>query len=519
MPLVITPRIAAHGNAFHTDIADLTDVIIQTSTHAGLPTPGTAGRLRRVSDRSRGIWMDSGTRWFSTAGEVINMHEFGAPSGGDDTAIFQAAHDALPGPAGTNGGVLYLPPAAYRIDGPVNITKSISIVGDSINTTFVSTQHATNDMFEIRTPWQVRMENFQVFANVTRTSGAAIRVYGGLNQGSPLENGHSIFRNLSLKSHFDGIVFHEAVFPLVEKCFFQSTKRVDIVVRNELNSDAGGAIIDRNIFSGDPSVGRALIWNSGGGLRFTNNGVVGYEVGLDFDVASTTSTADIFIVGNQIEGEFLQSLAIAFGRLGATGGVANIIITHNEFDLQAPGGFHIVMDSATAGITYYNVLIANNLMVHRDTGTYIDINHSSAVLIQGNQLKAVTGNPIGIRTRADAELVKIGPNQYVGSFAPRVQNLSVNSITIPDNLPGTVTIDPANITANTTVSLDVTIPGLKTTDRITFVPPVLTAGLVYLGGAAIPSANTARIYLQNTTGGAIDEPSGSWKYVHFDDMS
>lgn len=80
---------------------------------------------------------------------------------------------------------------------------------------------------------------------------------------------------------------------------------------------------------------------------------------------------------------------------------------------------------------------------------------------------------------------------------------------------GTATVDPASIAANSGGTVDVTITGVATDDTIIFNPPALTAGLLYVGCRA-QSANTARIFLYNATGGAIDEASASWRYTWID---
>lgn len=84
---------------------------------ASLPTSKTqnAGNLARVTNLTRGLWMDTGTLWFSTQGRVCDVREFGAVGDGttDDSTAIQAAIDAAA--TSTVRGTVWFPPGTYRI--------------------------------------------------------------------------------------------------------------------------------------------------------------------------------------------------------------------------------------------------------------------------------------------------------------------------------------------------------------------------------------------------------------------
>ena len=80
---------------------------------------------------------------------------------------------------------------------------------------------------------------------------------------------------------------------------------------------------------------------------------------------------------------------------------------------------------------------------------------------------------------------------------------------------GTVSVDPGSISTDTRGSVNVTITGLNTVDRIILHPPTaLNTNLLYCG-CDITAANTLTIYLYNKSGGSIDDGANTWKYTYF----
>lgn len=82
---------------------------LPTSTTAGLPAAGNAGRLYRVTDGVRGLWMDNGSFWWSLNAKRVNVSEFGAVGDGstNDTTAIQNAVNAIDW---AKGGMLQFEP-------------------------------------------------------------------------------------------------------------------------------------------------------------------------------------------------------------------------------------------------------------------------------------------------------------------------------------------------------------------------------------------------------------------------
>lgn len=88
-------------------------VTLPSYAKAGLPTPGVAGRLARVSDDVGGVWMDTGSQWSAVNGALVNVREFGAKGDGtsnDRTPIMNAIIAAS-----ATGGTVFFPPGTYLV--------------------------------------------------------------------------------------------------------------------------------------------------------------------------------------------------------------------------------------------------------------------------------------------------------------------------------------------------------------------------------------------------------------------
>ncbi len=103
------------------------------STTIGLlPSPSLAGRLRRLTDDVRGLWMDAGTGWAGLSGEVANVVEFGAKRDGitDDAPAIQAAIDALQlRQVSIIGGTVVVPPGSYVIGTALKLRDGVTLRG------------------------------------------------------------------------------------------------------------------------------------------------------------------------------------------------------------------------------------------------------------------------------------------------------------------------------------------------------------------------------------------------------
>lgn len=123
------------------------------------------------------------------------------------------------------------------------------------------------------------------------------------------------------------------------------------------------------------------------------------------------------------------------------------------------------------------------------------------------------GETLGVRTalglNALAEIII--PNQSGFQFDYDRTNDKVR--VFQQTLSGTVTVNPGNHTAVTSVNTDVTVTGLATTDVVMVVPPVTLEAGIAVQGAYVSSTDTLRIRTTNASAGAIDPASATWTWV------
>jgi len=115
---------------------------IAFSRKASLPAAATAGRLARVTDNERGVWMDQGSQWFGLSGEVINCKEFGATGDGttDDTTALRACIAAAQN--GLQPKLVFIPAGSYVISDTLlpspTTLRTVDITGAGIGTRIIN---------------------------------------------------------------------------------------------------------------------------------------------------------------------------------------------------------------------------------------------------------------------------------------------------------------------------------------------------------------------------------------------
>lgn len=105
--------------------------------------------------------------------DIPSVKDFGAVGDGttDDTAAFQAAHDALP----TNGGDVFVPPGTYKLSSAVTFSKPTCLYGAGVKSTTLKTSSATSDVLVFDCAY-CTVENMGFDSSATRTAGSYVRI-------------------------------------------------------------------------------------------------------------------------------------------------------------------------------------------------------------------------------------------------------------------------------------------------------------------------------------------------------
>jgi hypothetical protein len=101
-----------------------------------------------------------------------------------------------------------------------------------------------------------------------------------------------------------------------------------------------------------------------------------------------------------------------------------------------------------------------------------------------------------------------GPIRSTNGFMDASASFALKPI-----LSGTIAVDPASISANSSAETAVTITGVAAGDIVIMnVPASLETGLAY-SGVRVSAANTVQVRLTNATGSGVDGTSRDWTYL------
>lgn len=262
-------------------------VQVPSYTFAGLPPtdPAQAGRLARVTDTTRGLWIDVGTSWVSVESGCANVMNFGAKGDDttDDTAAFQAAIDACQGGAGLSDGGgntvrLPRPPVRYRIAGRLQFPS----------------QAYRGIMFEGMSQEGCRMRftapGSGITSNAPQTVFRNVFFYGDGPNGFGVANNGLLIANAE-----ECMLDNVRIYNFAQSCVELDGAHIGRMVNNtslavaptllKLNNTSAFSIYGGNFFQLVGSTAAISFTRNNGAFAMTGTWIEGFQRLLDFDNA------------------------------------------------------------------------------------------------------------------------------------------------------------------------------------------------------------------------------------------
>lgn len=412
----------------------MADIIVNSYTVASLPAAGTAGRIARVTDSVRGLWMDQGVQWFSLSGATIDVRNFGAVGNGvaDDTAALQSALNAGP------RRIVYIPPGNYRTTAPLTLPSNTTVRGAGLQASVISVAHNGNGLvssYPVNTnnAAYVALADFAVICqNGTTTVGFGLYQLAGT---------YVYVDRLLVRNFTAQIAFDQTEIATIKECVFEllaSQCRHCIWLINGPSVTAGSAmgltnrisIKDCQFNSAVAASGAALIRDDGGLAHSIEN--CNFN-GADYGLIACGVEALRF-VGNEVEAQ--SQTGLLFGSTnfdGAyVGACAAMTVSGNVFVHAAPAC--ISVGTAQGGEITDNVFhgystVAINLLTDAIVQLVVESNAKAV-----RQLNAAVGPFVGPASGAPSRLAAQVLRQRTQTFA------TSGAIT-----PGARTITPATM--------------------------------------------------------------------------
>jgi pectate lyase-like protein len=467
------------------------DVTVNSYARSSLPS-ATAGKLARVSDTLRGLWMAQGAQWFSLQGGVVNVRDFGATGDGttnDTTAINAAISIATSSNSSplVSYPTLYFPAGTYYVDDSLAFSGAspLHILGDGFSTMIVNHATTGKPTFKLTDKMYFIIEKLAILG-VSGKQNDAILLTRGAGNGTAfgfirdvmlLPNGNGIHIVDSNTLWLENIGYWPSDSSFFGASVDSGTRKYGIFAdgnyANEVHIDGFNGVGADTSISGYA----AIEWNSTFSLGVT---ITRSELeGQDYHAIDIHSVYDFTIADNTVEGGYITITSSRYGVI-------------RTLDMQE-GDVSITTRDAITLTSCVDVIVMNS-----DGGRMtVDANSSRSGARDSNFGRAYSNNganPVTDNVSVAGTLITALARQLTDSSSWA---------------PGTVADGQASSTSMTLAGAapgDPCMAGLTT---------ATTAGLII---TCVPtSANSVAVTLLNKTGGSVTVSSGTlrvgvWKY-------
>jgi hypothetical protein len=434
---------------------------LQSYTFAGLPAPGTAGRIVRVTDKSRGVWLDTGTQWVPILGALFNVREFGAKGDGvtDDRIAIQVAIDAA---ATSPYGCVFFPAGTYLIASKISTPTMLDVKSN-----ILYLGQGDSSIIKIA----ASMGDFDLFRPLSGSVSNAIfrdfKVDG---------NGTNNLQGVGQRFLKDALNIPTAINVLVQNitCVNMSGERVfsfgtgtgaacsELEIRDCRISTVGDSVSGNSNLTDHSSIymeaNRAVVqgnqfYNATQSTKATAIEVHGYNVTVDSNVIHGYNIGIIGAaiisdhINNCYSNNVMRFVRSSFRAYNVSGFVFDQTILKGNVFSQVGGVYPIIdLDTGMTTASLLSILIHGNVLQNDsaaasgDAGFGIAVGRSKEVKITDNLFKSTMSRAIGTNfsngIQADETRLEISGNTFMdcgkttgaGSFAVAISILSANKL-------------------------------------------------------------------------------------------
>jgi hypothetical protein len=350
----------------------------------------------------------------------LHSKDFGATGNGttDDTAALQAwlnACSSLGIPGFLDGG-------SYLISSALTVTNSngISVFGPEASPgnaaeAKIVMGSLTQDGIQFNTTGRVCLKGFGVVSSGTPTAGAALNFQGSASQsvGGFVERVDLGFGN-TVGSVWNGIVATGFAAFTINECSM-TAQNCCINVSNPGDSE----ITNCRLTPVSASAGGVFVQGDAGGIRILSNKFnsgIAYLFGISVTVGAGVADADVFIIGNSIEGVYANGYGITINQQGgATFG--NILVVGNEISCPGAGSWGIYFANTTPH--WLNGVVISSNVILSYQGVYLGAMDNWAFI--GNVVTGSSSCTLAIEANCTLGLV-------VGNVLPAMTDVSMGTV-------------------------------------------------------------------------------------------
>ncbi len=311
----------------------------------------------------------------------------------DSTTAIQAAIDStttLNATTALNEGTTLRVPVKFSAGvyytNNLTITHPIVIKGSGMKNTMIKTLNTNTNLVSITAvePVEIYDLSFGVRDSLGAMTGGSFLLFDPVS----FSNQYSKIVRVAFNNCFSAVTCIDSAFMIFDSCYFNRYSNTGIVIANALLPDGGDSIITNCTFNN--GTGTAILQNTSGGLRITNNKFLGgnYNYRGIYNSGFVDRTGQLIISDNSFDQCTVAN--ISFERLTDT--TFSMVLIEDNIIVTSPACTGVLVNGATAATYLEDLTIGGNLFYLRNGATGIALASCAQVSIYPNHFKTDGGD-------------------------------------------------------------------------------------------------------------------------------